>query len=279
MMNDKSLVAGSVITAGLASLCCIGPIVFGGLGATAVALGAKFETLRPYFLTLTGIFLSLGFYFVYRKPKEEEACKSAVCEPPRFTRWAKPSLWLVTGVVILLALFPNYYGAFRTEGASVPAGNASSLPTEELEIEGMTCEACAAGIESALRDLPGVAHAQVSFAQKRAQINYDPLKVSSEKFIDTVAKTGYKASKIEANTSDTASSPSTAKSTLTMKIDGMTCEACAAGLEGALKQVSGVSSAGVSFKEKQATVSYDPKSVTSEQLAQVVTESGFSVVN
>ena len=59
MKNDKSLVAGSVITAGLASLCCIGPIVFGGLGATAVALGAKFEILRPYFLTLTGIFLSL----------------------------------------------------------------------------------------------------------------------------------------------------------------------------------------------------------------------------
>ena len=278
MMNDKTLVTASVITAGVASLCCIGPIVFAGLGATGVALGAKFEPLRPYFLTLTGIFLALGFYFVYRKPKEQEACESEVCETPRLTRWAKPGLWVVTVVVILLALFPNYYGAFRTEGAFLPAADASSLATEELEIEGMTCEACAAGIESALRDLPGVAHAQVSFAQKKAQVTYDPVKVSSEKFIDTVAMTGYKASKIEANTSDTASSSSTAKFTITMKIDGMTCEACAAGLEGAFKQVSAVASANVSYENRQATVSYDPKSVTSEQLAQVVTQSGFNVV-
>ena len=249
MMNDKALVTASVITAGLASLCCIGPIVFAGLGATAVGLGAKFEPLRPYFLALTSIFLALGFYFVYRKPKEQESCESGVCEMPKLARWAKPSLWLVVVVVILLALFPNYYGAFRSEGASVPAGDASSLASEELEIEGMTCEACAAGIESALRDLPGVAHAQVSFAQKKAQVTYDPEKVSSEKFIDTVAMTGYKASKIEANTSETARSSSTAKSTITMKIDGMTCEACAAGLEGAFKQVSSVASATVEVRK------------------------------
>ncbi len=279
MMNDKTIATASVITAGLASLCCIGPIVFAGLGATAVGLSAKFEPLRPYFLTLTGIFLALGFYFVYRKPKEQEACESEVCETPRLTRWAKPGLWLVTVVVILLALFPNYYGAFRTEGAFLPAADASSLATEELEIEGMTCEACAAGIESALRDLPGVAHAQVSFEQKKAQISYDPSEISTGKFIETVANTGYKASKIEPNISGPASAPSVAKSTVIMKIDGMTCEACAAGLEGALKQVSGVSSAVVSFKENQATVSYDTKSVTPDQLAQAVTESGFKVVD
>ncbi len=278
-MNTKTLFTGSILAALFASLCCIGPIAFAGLGVTSVAMGVKFEPLRPYFLTLTGIFLAFGFYFVYRKPREQEVCEGEVCETPRLSRWAKPSLWVVTAVVLLLALFPNYYGKFRAAETSTPFLASSSLAAEELEIEGMTCEACAAGIESALRVLPGVAHAQVSYEQKRAQISYDPSEISTDKFLETVASTGYKASKIEPNISGPAGAPSAAKSTITMKIDGMTCEACAAGLEGALKQVSGVSSAGVSFKEKQATVSYDPKSVTSEQLAQVVTESGFSVVN
>lgn len=277
-MNTKTIFTGSIFAALFASLCCVGPIVFAGLGVTGVALGAKFEPLRPYFLTLTGIFLALGFYFVYRKPKEQETCKSGVCETPQLNRWAKPSLWVVTAVVLLLALFPNYYGAFRGEGAFLPTAEASSLATEELEIEGMTCEGCATGIESALRDLPGVAHAQVSFEQKKARISYDPSEISTDKFIEAVASAGYKASKIEANISGTASSSSTAESTLTMKIDGMSCQACAAGLEGSLKQVSGVAGATVSYENSQATVSYDPKFVTSEQLTQVVTQSGYKVV-
>ena len=192
MMNDKSLIAGSVITAGLASLCCIGPIFFGGLGATAVALGAKFEALRPYFLTLTGIFLALGFYFVYRQPKEQEACESEVCETPRLTRWAKPGLWVVAAVVILLALFPNYYGAFRTEGNSPAGPIASSLVTEELQIDGMSCEACATGLEGALQQVSGVAGATVSYENKKAMISYDPKSVTSDQLAQVVTKSGYK---------------------------------------------------------------------------------------
>ena len=157
-----------------------------------MALGAKFEPLRPYFLTLTGIFLSFGFYFAYRKPKEQEACEGEVCETPRLTRWAKPSLWSVTVVVILLALFPNYYGKFRAAETSTPVLASSSLATEELKIEGMTCEGCAAGLESALGRIPGVANARVRFEEKRAMIAYDPQKISPDRFTEVVVNSGYK---------------------------------------------------------------------------------------
>ncbi len=60
-MNTKTVFTGSILAALFASLCCIGPIAFAGLGVTSVALGVKFEPLRPYFLTLTGIFLAFGF--------------------------------------------------------------------------------------------------------------------------------------------------------------------------------------------------------------------------
>ena len=46
-MNTKTAFTGSILAALFASLCCIGPIAFAGLGVTSVALGAKFEPLRP----------------------------------------------------------------------------------------------------------------------------------------------------------------------------------------------------------------------------------------
>ena len=190
-MKSKYVLFTSGSTAGLASLCCIGPIVFAGLGVTSIALGAQFETLRPYFLTLTGILLAVGFYVVYRKPMEQAACESGVCQTPRLTRWSKQGLWVVTVVVTLLAFFPNFYGKFRAEETSVAASPSDHLATVELRITGMSCEACAAGIESTLHEVAGVASANVSFEKKQATISYDPKWATPEQFAEAVTKAGY----------------------------------------------------------------------------------------
>lgn len=63
-----------------------------------------------------------------------------------------------------------------------------------------------------------------------------------------------------------------AVSTATLHVEGMTCGSCATAVKHVLKSVGGVTDARVSFKEKQAVVTYDPKTVTPEQIARAVGE-------
>jgi len=193
-MKERTVFAGSILAALFASACCLGPILLVGLGATAVAVGARFEALRPYFLTLTGVLLAAGFYFVYRKPRVQ--CEGEVCATPNVSRWAKPALWVVTLAVALLALFPVYYGKLSPAKAALTNPGASAAATVELKIDGMFCEGCASSVRSSLADVTGVASAQVSFDEKKARVSYDPAKTSIEQLIAAVEKLGYKARKL-----------------------------------------------------------------------------------
>ena len=111
-MNERFGSVGAPVAALLASACCIGPALSAGLGIGAVAAAQSFAPLRPLFLVLTTLFLGLGFYFAYRKPKHR-ACQGKVCEAPRISRWSRPILWIATVMVAALAMFPYYYGPLR----------------------------------------------------------------------------------------------------------------------------------------------------------------------
>jgi len=192
-MNEKALTVGSGLAAFGASLCCLGPLVLGGLGFGAV-LVSTFAPLRPYFLALSGALLGLGFYFAYRKPKAGQACEGEVCLPDsRGRRLAKPLLWLGTLAVAALALFP-VYGARLVPTATVAApAPAAALETTELKIGGMTCEACAGVVHNNLVAVPGVAEAQVDFPTGRARVKYNPAQTDTTKLIEAVNAAGYKA--------------------------------------------------------------------------------------
>ncbi len=62
----------------------------------------------------------------------------------------------------------------------------------ELDLEGMTCAACATRIETNLNKLEGV-HAAVNLATDRATVRFSPAKADVEKLIATVRDTGYDA--------------------------------------------------------------------------------------
>lgn len=179
----------------VASLCCIGPVVLGGLGLGA-ALASTFEPLRPYFLAGTVVLLALGFYALYRKPAAGEACEGEVCAPDgRPKRAAKAMLWLATVVVLALALFP-YYGGQLIGAAAAKSSVAESVQrkTVELKIAGMTCEACAGTVKYKLMETPGVAEAEVDYPAGRATVQYDPDQTGTAKLIKAVDAAGYKAS-------------------------------------------------------------------------------------
>ncbi len=66
------------------------------------------------------------------------------------------------------------------------------------------------------------------------------------------------------------------EATANIRVTGMTCGACAAGVKWTLQQTKGVKSATVSLEKKQATVVYEDTQVTEEQLREAInTKTGF----
>jgi Cu+-exporting ATPase len=67
------------------------------------------------------------------------------------------------------------------------------MATVQLELEGMTCAACAARVEKALNKVDGV-EASVNFATERAAVRYDDGRVALGELVAAVEGAGYHAS-------------------------------------------------------------------------------------
>ncbi len=192
-MKEKSLAIGSTLAAFLASLCCLGPLLFGGAGLGA-ALLATFAPVRPYFLAVSAILLAGGFYIVYRKPKAAEVCSGETCAPQSGTRrMAKPLLWLATLAVAALAFFPSYGARLIGTRAKAASNSSTTLRTVELKVSGMSCEVCAGVIQRKLLETRGVVKAEVRYSAGSATVEFDPAQTDTEKLISAVSETGYKA--------------------------------------------------------------------------------------
>lgn len=62
----------------------------------------------------------------------------------------------------------------------------------------------------------------------------------------------------------------------TIKVKGMSCAGCRAGVENALKRVPGVSAVEVSLEAAQAVVEFDEKKAALSELKAAVAKAGFS---
>ena len=63
-----------------------------------------------------------------------------------------------------------------------------------LNIDGMTCNGCVASVTKILQGVDGVTSAEVSLADKRAEVAFDATKTSVEALIAAVEDGGYDAS-------------------------------------------------------------------------------------
>jgi len=69
----------------------------------------------------------------------------------------------------------------------------------QLNIEGMTCASCVAHIESDLKKKPGIKDARVNFAMEQTQVEFDESQITEQEIMETIKKTGYKASPVHGN--------------------------------------------------------------------------------
>lgn len=63
--------------------------------------------------------------------------------------------------------------------------------------------------------------------------------------------------------------------TITLRVEGMSCEACVRHVTEALTRLEGVESAVVNLQNKSAKVVYDPERVQLQQLLEAVEEEGY----
>ncbi len=184
---------GSIATAVVASLCCIGPAVVALIGAGSLGAFAAFEKFRPYFIGLTASLLGAAFYFTYRK--REVKCEDGSCKIEGAGKWNKIGVWSATIIAALAISYP--YLAAKPSAAT----NAAFAPkaTVVLEVKGMTCDACASHIQSALTKVKGVHRASVEYGTGKGVVEYDPALVQPEALIQRVDETGYKAALAQEN--------------------------------------------------------------------------------
>ncbi len=132
-----------------------------------------------------------------------------------------------------------------------------------LKINGMTCAACAAASERAVKKLAGVAEASVNFSTEKLHIKFEDGVLSIDEIKTAVAKAGYEAV------------DDVAEKQVTIPVGGMTCASCSAAVERALRKVGGVAEASVNLATEKAHVRYDPAAVRLSEIKQAIRKAGY----
>lgn len=108
--RGRAAALAAVGAAFLASLCCVGPLVFVAFGVGA-GLASTFEPLRPAFTVLTVALLAVGSTVVYGKPPAtaDTACApDGTCAVPRNRTRDKVLLWVAAAVALVFLTFPRW---------------------------------------------------------------------------------------------------------------------------------------------------------------------------
>jgi copper chaperone CopZ len=115
-------------------------------------------------------------------------------------------LWVVTAFAVAFLFFPQYMRFFLSGGGSgEPATDNPFVRTTTFSVEGMTCEGCAALVEKAVKDVPGVVSVKVDYDRKRAVVTSEACcPAPTEAVIDALRAAGYRATVVEADPAGTA---------------------------------------------------------------------------
>jgi mercuric ion transport protein len=175
---------GAVAAAMAASACCVVPAGLALVGLSGAGFGAALAPYRVYLLAATGVALAVGFWLVYRRPKD--ACG---CPAPRSRRFARVALWITAAGAIALAAYPLFGNGFASAGSL----GAPAKATLHLTVSGMDCAECTGGIATELKKVPGVASATVDYDSGIAVVRHDGRAGMTEALITAVREAGFSA--------------------------------------------------------------------------------------
>ena len=179
-----------ILSALLASTCCVGPLVLVaiGLGSGAAFLG------RYHWLFLIGGIAVLTWAWA-KYLREKTVCD---CEHKTMRERRSGMLTLLIATVIVLGFgslnISRYMFASAPPSAQAKAQGTNGLSRVVIPVEGMSCVTCEIPVRHALRRIDGVKSTHVSAATKSATVNYEAAKTNPEQFVAAINSTGYRAS-------------------------------------------------------------------------------------
>ncbi|MBI4205091.1 MAG: heavy metal translocating P-type ATPase, partial [Betaproteobacteria bacterium] len=135
------------------------------------------------------------------------------------------------------------------------------MQTLEIGVGGMTCAACAARIEKALKKMHGVTFARVNLAAETASVEFDEKAARPAELTAAIVDAGYTPIVEETE----------------FPVRGMTCASCVARVERALNKLPGVIEARVNLASESARVRYSPAGAGLTEFRKVIGEAGYEV--
>jgi Cu+-exporting ATPase len=76
---------------------------------------------------------------------------------------------------------------------AVPAAVVADTARAVVEVKGMSCSSCATNVQAMLKRTPGVIAARVSVERAEAVVDYDPVRTSPPRIVETIKRLGYMA--------------------------------------------------------------------------------------
>lgn len=130
-------------------------------------------------------------------------------------------------------------------------------------VTGMTCASCAAHVQKAVARLDGVESCEVNIATEKMNVRYDGQRLDFEKLQKAVENAGYglreerRFKKVE------------------LSIEGMTCAACSAAVERAVKKLDGIKSVQVNLATNRGSFEYDASVVKLSEIKTAIEKAGY----
>ena len=186
-------VLGAVVTALLASLCCVGPLVLVllGVGGAWMSGLAVFQPYRVYLMIASAGFLGYAFYRTYRSAEEQDCAPGSYCTDRPHRRRTKIVLWAATAVVAILFALPYVMPPFVARRNADSTEVSMSTVQATLRVENMTCSGCVATVTRVLSGLDGVRDVKVTLDPPKAVVLYDSSKLGPEDLTRATARAGY----------------------------------------------------------------------------------------
>ena len=180
-----------ILSALVASVCCLGPVLLVLLGLGSLGFGAVLGRYHWYFLLAAAALLTVAWRAYV---KERRRCDTARCQMAQghVTKW---TLLLASGVVVgFMGLNLITYASQQRSSTAHPVQRLAAQTTQvTLPVEGMTCFTCQLTVESSLKRLPGVQDVDAKVTEQAAYVRYDPARVQLDDLIAAINKMGYRA--------------------------------------------------------------------------------------
>ncbi len=179
-----------ILSALLASACCIGPLLLVAIG---VGSGAVWVGRYHCFFLIGGIAVLIWAWAKYLREKTICDCEH---KPMGRRRSAMLTLLITTALVLGFAglNISRYVFAGTPVVAQTQTHLANGLNRIVVSVEGLSCVTCEIPVRHALRRIDGVKAAHVSAATKTATVDYEPAKTNPEQLVAAINSTGYRAS-------------------------------------------------------------------------------------